>query len=270
LEIAMMMGRSSGLIRPLAVVGLGLLVACVIITTHSAVRTELSSEFEPWRSSPWQDQPSGDGDWYEQAQPSSLGVVGGNPAVVGGRVYLAREMAAPMQQLSEEPWTLDATSDRTSREEKLAYQRQQLQRYQRGEASSFMAAPMQQLSEEPWDVDGTSYKQQVAERVKYMEEQHGRYQRGEIREPMAQRPRMQALADMWEEDQTDDRLQRAEKLQVMREERERDFRHVRPRPAPARVPAPCAEHAPDPPRERRAGLALRSAANRRARAGDGS
>ena len=219
-----MMGRSSGLIRPLAVVGLGLLVACVIITTHSAVRTELSSEFEPWRSSPWQDQPSGGGDWYEQAQPSSLGVVGGNPAVVGGRVCLAREMAAPMQQLSEEPW----------------------------------------------EMDGTSYKQQVAERVKYMEEQHGRYQRGEIQEPMAQRPRMQALADMWEEDQTDDRLQRAEKLHVMREERERAFRHVRPSPAPARVPAPCAEHAPDPPRERRAGRALRPAANRRARAGDGS
>ena len=56
----------------------------------------------------------------------------GNPAVVGGRrVFLVRQMAAPTQQLSEQPWTLDSGSAAGSRSEKIAYNRMQNQRYQR-------------------------------------------------------------------------------------------------------------------------------------------
>mmetsp|Transcript_57444 Transcript_57444/g.136939 ORF Transcript_57444/g.136939 Transcript_57444/m.136939 type:complete len:276 (-) Transcript_57444:100-927(-) len=258
--------------QALAVVALGLAVACLVLTSSATRRAELSSDFEPWKATPWDDRQGSndvDNDWYDQSSSSM-----GNPAVVGGRrVFLVRQMAAPMQQLSEQPWALDGASDAGSRREKFAFNKLQRQRYTRGEASSYFKAPTQQLSEQPWEVDGTSdadsrkekieyskmqrqryqrgeaasyakapmeqlsetqpwaldgdnMKQSNDERLAYYRNQRQRYNRGEIRmNSMARSPRTQALAEMWEQDQTNDRLRHAEMRKVYQERQDRAARH---------------------------------------------
>ncbi|KAJ1483106.1 hypothetical protein T484DRAFT_1950777, partial [Baffinella frigidus] len=58
--------------------------------------------------------------------------------------------------------------------------------------------------------------------------QRQRYNRGEIRmNSMARSPRTQALAEMWEQDQTNDRLRHAEMRKVYQERQDRAARHVR-------------------------------------------